>query len=152
FRRSVDELEVGVGDDGLLEVGVDAGTAAAVAPREFELDPRAVVLLPLDLVLLEDVGLVLSGVDAKLDFARLAPLARLREDDDRLARRKHRVKAGGADADALLPARLLQAVKFRPVEELGENLRDLLLDDARTIVLDADAEAVLADLGDVDVD
>ena len=106
--RPVGELEVRVGDHRLLEVRVDAGAAAAVGADELELDPRAVVVVPLDLLFVEDVGLVFAGVDAKLDLSRGAPLARLREDDDRLAGGELRVQARGADADALLPARLLQ--------------------------------------------
>src|SRR5262249_3002284 len=45
------------------------------------------------------------------------------------------------DADALLAAAHAQAVELRPVEELGEDGRDLLADDAGTVVAHRDAEA-----------
>ena len=81
----VRELEVRVGDHRLLEVLVDAGATAAVRAHQLDLDARAVILLPLDLLFFEHVGLVLARVDAQLDPARRAPLAGLRDDDDRLA-------------------------------------------------------------------
>jgi hypothetical protein len=46
-----------------------------------------------------------------------------------------------ADADALLPARLLQPVELRAVEQLREDLRDLRLHDAGAVVLDLHAES-----------
>jgi hypothetical protein len=150
--RPVRELEMGVGDDRLLQIRVDARTASPVGSDEFELDPGAVVLVPLDEVFFEDVGLVLAGVDPKLDLSSRAPLARLRENHDRLAGGEHGVKTGGADADALLAAGLLEPVELRPVKELRENLGNLFLHDARAVVFDADAVPVLGDLGDVDRD
>jgi hypothetical protein len=50
----------------------------------------------------------------------------------------------------LLPALLLQPMEFRAVEQLAEDLRDLLLDDAGAVVLDRDPEAVLPELVDLD--
>ena len=38
-----------VGDDRLLDVGIDAGAAAAMRADQLELDARAVLLVPLDL-------------------------------------------------------------------------------------------------------
>ena len=52
------EPEVRVRDDGLLEVLLHAGAPAAVRRDELHLDARAVVALPLDGVVLDDVGLV----------------------------------------------------------------------------------------------
>ena len=52
----------------------------------------------------------------------------------------------------MLPAALPQAVELRAVEQLAEDQRDLLLDDAGAVVLDADLEAVGAGLLDVDPD
>ena len=130
-----------VRDDRLLEVLLHARSTAAVGGHELDLDARAVLLVPVDRLVLHDVGLVALRVDAKVDLERRTPLARLARDDDRLARRQLPVKPRGADADALLPARLFEAVKLRPVEELGEDLRDLRLHDPRAVVLDRDAEA-----------
>ena len=78
--------------------------------------------------------------------------ADLRDDLHRLAGRLHAVHAGRADADALLPAALPQAVKLRAVQQLAEDERDLLLDDAGAVVLHADLEAVVAGRFDVDPD
>ena len=76
----------------------------------------------------------------------------LRDDLDRLAGRQHAVHAGRADADALLPAAHPQAVEFRAVEQLAEDLGDLVFDDARSVVLHADLVAVGAGRFDVDPD
>jgi hypothetical protein len=55
---------------------------------ELDLDARAVLLVPLDRLVLHDVGLVALRVDAQLDAERGRPLPCLGEDDDRLARRE----------------------------------------------------------------
>src|SRR5262249_22709952 len=86
------------------------------------------------------------------DLSSGAPLARLGDNHDRLAGGEHRVEACGADTDPLLPSGLLQSVELRPVEELGENLGNLLFDDARSVVFDQDAVPVFADLVDLDQD
>ena len=59
---------------------------------------------------------------------------------------------GRRDADALLAALLLQAVELRAVEQLAEDLGDLLAHDAGAVVLHRDAEAVLGELGDLDLE
>src|SRR5690606_41796353 len=74
---------------------------------------RSSDLVPGNDLVLEDVGLVLARIDAQLDAAGRPPLARFRRDHDGLAGREHRVEAGRADADALLPAGLLEPVEFR---------------------------------------
>ncbi len=98
---------------------VDAFAAAVENPR--------LVLLRVDLNLVV-VGRLL-GVDP-------------RDDLHRLAGGLHAIHAGCRDADALLPAALPQPVKLRAVEQLAENQRNLLLDDAGAVVLDADFVAV----------
>ena len=100
----------------------------------------------------EDLGLVLLGVD--LDFVVMGRLALrdLRDDLHRLAGGQHAVHAGGADADALLAAAHPQAMELRAVEQLAEDQRDLFFEDARAVVLHADLEAVGAGLLDVDPD
>ena len=52
----VRELEVRVGDHRLLEVLVDAGTTAAVGAHQLELDPGAVIFVPLELLFLSTSG------------------------------------------------------------------------------------------------
>ncbi len=152
LRHLVDELEVRVRDDRLLEVGVDPGAPAAVGPDQLELHPGAVVALPVDGLFLQDVRLVLAGVDAQLDPPGLATLPGLRKDDQGLAGGEHRVKTRSADADPLLAPGLLQPVELRAVEELREDLRNLLLDDAGAVVLDADPVPILGDFDDVDAE
>ena len=66
LRRVVDELHVRVGDGDLLEELVHRGAALLVAPLDLERHLRAALVLPVDLLALEDPGLVLLGVD--LDF------------------------------------------------------------------------------------
>ena len=66
LRRVVDELDVRVGDGGLLEVLVDRGAALLIAALDFEGHLGAAVVLPVDLLVLENPRLVLLGVD--LDF------------------------------------------------------------------------------------
>ena len=100
----------------------------------------------------ENLGQVPLGVD--LDFVVMGRIALrdLRHDLDRLAGGQQAVHAGGADADALLAAAHPQAVELRAVEQLAEDQGDLLLEDARPVVLHADLEAVRADALDVDPD
>jgi hypothetical protein len=89
----------------------------------------------------DDVGLVVLRVDAELDLERGPALARLARDEHGLAGRELAVEARGADADALLAARLLQPMELGAVEELGEDLGDLCLDDSGPVVFDDDAKA-----------
>ena len=98
----------------------------------------------------ENLRLVPLGVDLDFEVVGRLLLADLRDDLHRLAGRQHAVHAGRADADALLPAALPQAVELRAVEQLAEDQRDLLFDDAGAVVLHADFEAVGAGRLDVD--
>ncbi len=66
------------------------------------------------------------------------------DDLHRLAGRLHAVHSGRADADALLPAALPQAVKLRAVQQLAEDQRDLLLENPGAVVLNAHFEPVAA--------
>ena len=167
------DRHVRIGDGGLFEIIVDAAAAALVAGFQLDGDPRAVLdaLLPLDAVLLDEllaqaVGRNLDAVAAAvedfghvplrvdLDFVVMGRIALrdLRDDLDRLAGGQQAVHARGADADALLAAAHAHAVELRAVEQLAEDQRDLLLDDAGPVVLHADLEAVLAGALDVDPD
>ena len=170
-----------VGDRRLLQVLLDAPAAALELRLHLDRHAGAVVdrlaLVvggdPLDRVLLhqlgpdlagrdldplppavEDLGLVGLGVDPQLVVVGVIPGAGLGDDLHRLARREHAVHAGGRDADPLLAAAHPQPMKLRAVEELAEDQRDLLADDARAIVLHAHAvaRAALPHLLDVDPD
>src|SRR5690606_7793243 len=97
---------------------------------------------PLDR-LVAGLGAVLRGVDTDRIFERQRPLARLAAHLDRLARRQLAIHAGGADADALLAARLAQAVELAAVEQSPEHVWHLGFDDAWTIVLNNHRELLL---------
>src|SRR5690242_20191540 len=74
------------------------------------------------------------------------------DDFYRLAGRLHAVHAGRADADALLTATLAEAVEFRAVQQLAEDQRNLLFDNAGAVILDANLVAVVAGRLDMDPD
>ena len=141
LRRVVDELHVRVGDGGLLEVLVHRGAALLVAPLDLERHLRAALVLPVDLLVLEDPRLVLLGVDLDFEVVGGAARAGARDDLHRLAGGEQAVHAGRGDADALLAAAHAQAVELRAVEQLAEDQRDLLADDAGAVVDDRDPEA-----------
>ncbi len=129
----------------LLEILLHAGAPSAVRRDELHLDAGAVVALPLDGLVFDDVGLVAFRVEPDAHAKRGAPLAGLRSDDDGLARRELGIETRCADPDPLLPAALTEPVKLRPVEELREDLGDLRLHDPGAVVLDDHAEARFGD-------
>jgi hypothetical protein len=141
LRRMVDEVHVRVGDGRLLEVLVHRGPALLVASLDLEHHLGAARVLPVDLLALEDPRLVLLGVDRDLEEVRGRPRPGARDDLHRLAGRQLGVHAGRRDPDALLAPAHAQPVELRAVEELGEDRRDLLADDAGAVVDDRDAEA-----------
>ncbi len=137
-------------DHRLLQVLLNSRPSAAIGGDQFDLDARAVLVdgnasafdvAPVYSGLVHDIRLVVLGIDAKLDSVGRTALSSLARDDHRFPRRELPVETGGTDSDSLLPARLLEPVKLRSVEELREDLRHLRLDDARTVVLDNHAEA-----------
>ncbi len=138
--RVVDERHVRVGDGRLLEVLVHRGPAPLVAPLDLERHLGAAVALPVDLLVLEDPRLVLLGVDLHLEVVGRGAGAGARGDLDRLPGRELSVHAGRGDADPLLAPAHAQPVELRAVEELGEDRRDLVADDAGAVVDDGDAE------------
>src|SRR4029434_8563755 len=92
------------------------------------------MVLPLDLLLFENARLVLLGVDLDFEIVRRRSRARARGNLQRLAPFQLRVHASGADADALLAAAHTQAMKFRAVEQLCEDRRNLLAHDAGAVI------------------
>ena len=100
----------------------------------------------------EDFRAVSLGIDLNFVVMGVGPLGNLGHDLHRLAGGEQAVHAGGADADALLPAAHAHAVEFGAVKQLAKNQRDLLANDAGSVVLHADLEAVLADALDMDPD
>ena len=134
----------------LLDVVVDRAAALLVARLQLDLDPGAVRLLPLGLLVLQNQRLVLPGVDRDLEEVGQRLRRRPRHDGHRLAGGELAVHAGRRDADALLAALLLEAVELRTVEQLAEDLRDLRLHDARAVVLDRDPETLFRQLADLD--
>ena len=163
------DRDVGVGDGRLFQILIHAAASANELALQFDGDARAVIDLdPLDAMFLDvlrarfsrgnvlpvtaavqDLGQVAFRIDLDLVVVCRFAGRNLGDDLHWLAGRQHAVHAGGADADALLAAAHSQAVKLRAVEQLAEDQRDLLLEDARAVVLDADLEAV--DAGRLDV-
>src|SRR5439155_12451373 len=123
-----------------------------VGPGEVHLDPRAVLTLPLDLAVGEDLRLVARRVDLDLEEVRRPALAGARGDAHRLAGGELRVHAGGRDADPLLAPALAQDVELRSVQQLAEHLGDLVAYDPGAVVGDRQAEAILGLLLDGDGD
>ena len=149
-RRSVvpgaleGDLHVGVGQGRELQVAPDAVAPALVAPLELDRDARPASALPFDLALALDHRLVAQRVDRQLVAVGGAPTTGSTLDDDRLAGGQLAVHSGGADADPLLAPALPQPVELGAVEELAEDLGNLCLDDAGSVVGDLDPESVLA--------
>jgi hypothetical protein len=140
IRRVVDEGHVGVGDRGLLEILVHRGAALLVASLDLQGHLGPSLALPVDLPALEDSRLVLLGIDLDLEVVGGGAGGGPRGDLHRSAGRQLGVHAGRRDPDALLAAAHAQPVELGPVEQLGEDRRNLLPDDARTVVDDREAE------------
>ena len=139
-----DDACVRVREPRLLQVRLDTVTARFVLAEQQDLDARTRGLgLPV-VVVLERIALdarcVLRGIDEQAQLVGLA--ARLLADDGgRLPGRHLAVHDGGRNADALLPTRLFEAMEFRAVQQLREDLADLGLWNPRSVVLDAHQES-----------
>ena len=140
FGRLVDQLDVGIGDGGLLQPFIDRGAALLILAFDFQRDLGASRLLPVDLFVLVDQRLVLLRVDLDFEEMRRGLGADPGNNFDRFAGRELSIHPGGGDPDALLPAAHPQTMKLRPVEQLRENPRNLLTDDARAVVGYRDAK------------
>jgi hypothetical protein len=141
LRGVIHELDVRIGDGHLLEKLVHRAAALLVATLDLERYLGAALVLPVDLLALEDPGLVLLGVDLDLEVVGGGPRAGARGDLHRLAGGELGVHARRRNSDSLLPTAHPQPVELGSVEELGEDRRNLLADDAGTVVGDDDAEA-----------
>src|SRR5262249_33072977 len=75
-----------------------------------------------------------------------------RNDLHRFARSQHPVHARSTDTDSLLSSTHPQSMKFRTIEQSSEDERDLLLANARPVVLDADFVAIRTGSFDMDPD
>jgi hypothetical protein len=135
---------VGVGERGVLDVAVHELLPGLPVGDDLQLDPGAVILVPVveGLVPVHH-WCVLAGVDLDVEGVGGLALPGAGDDADGLAGGELAVHRGGADPDALLPARLLQAVELGAVEELAEDLGRLGLHDSRPVVLDRHHEAPL---------
>ena len=144
-RPRVADGGVRVRERGVLDVAVDEALALLPVGDDLELDARAVLLVPLrERLVVGDHRLVLPRVELDLEHVGRLGLPDPARHADRLARGDLAVHRGRGDADALLAATLLEAVELRPVEQLAEDLRHLVLHDAGPVVLDDDQEAALA--------
>src|SRR5437016_8489997 len=141
FGGGVRQLDVRIGDDRLLDVLVDRRPAFLVPPLDFHRHLGPPWEFPGDLLLLEDQRLVLLGVDLDFEVVGRRPRAGTRDDLDRLAGRELLVHAGRRDADALLSSAHAEAMELGAVQELREDPRNLLANDAGAVVGDGDPEA-----------
>src|SRR3990167_9609491 len=92
------------------------------------------MVLPVDLLVLENPRLVLLGIDLDFEVVSGRPGAGARDDLYRFAGRQLRIHAGSRYADSLLPAAHAQPMEFGPIEKLREYPRNLLADDAGAVV------------------
>src|SRR5207253_9982984 len=134
-------LPARVGDGDLLQELVHRGAAFLVASLDLERHLGPARMLPVDLLALEDPRLVLLGVDLHLEVVGRGPRAGAGDDLHRLAGGELGVHAGRRDAAGLLAPAHAQAVELRAVEQLREDRRDLLADDAGPVVGDGYPEA-----------
>jgi hypothetical protein len=147
-RRDVGDPGVRVGDRRLLEVLVNRLAPLLIPGLQLDCDLRAVAFGEQRVVLgvlgvADDLGPVLGRVDLQHDLVGRFALAGLGDDEHRLARGHEAVHARRRDADALLAAGHLHPVELRAVQQLAEDVLDLLLDDARSVVADGHLEAGL---------
>ena len=108
--------------------------------------------VPLDLLVAEYLGLVRLDADPELEPVRGLVRARPGRDHGRQARRQLGVEHGRRDPDPLLTPALPDLVEARAVEELAEDVRDVLGDDPRAVVLDRDPEGLGTGPTDLDLD
>src|SRR5262245_15739779 len=147
----------------LLQIVVHASAAARVPALQFDGDAGSAMELgyPFDAMVrnvlrtflagrnvftfaltVDDFRLVTLRVDLNLEIVSGFFRGYFRNNLHRLARCEHAVHSGGANPDALLAAAHSQAMKLGSVKQFAEDQRDLLLHNARTIVLHADLESV----------
>lgn len=161
-RVFVIERNMRIRDGGLLQVFADAPTASDELGFQLDSYPRAVRLLdPLDAVLfdilfpfvarrnvnslafaVENAGLVFLGVDLDLIVMSRFSCSHFRDDLHRLAGSLYAIHASGGNADALLATALAESMELRAVEKFAEDQWDLLLQDARAVVLNSDLVVV----------
>ena len=130
-----------------LLLNMAAGTPADAGANDWMTKSLADVFQPLSTARIERAQ---PWVQPRIPAARLAFDAA--QNAHRAGCRQLAIHPGGRDSHALLTARLTQLVKLRTVEQLAEDARDLLLDDARTVVLDGDEKAIVAKVRHFDAD
>src|SRR6267378_1552983 len=141
FGGEVRQLDVRVGDDGLLDVLVHRGASLLVTTFDFHGHLGPAGELPGNLLLLQNQRLVLLGIDLDFEVVRGRPRAGAGGDLDGLAGRELAIHAGRRDADALLSPAHAQPMELGPIQQLGEDRWNLLADDPGAIVGDRDPEA-----------
>src|SRR2546427_1375131 len=141
LRREVRQLDVRIGNNGLLDVLVDRGPPLLVTALDFHGHLGSTLGLPRDLLLLQNLRLVLLGIDLDLEVMGGRSRTGAGDDLDGLAGRELSIHAGRRDADALLSSAHAQPMELGPVQELREDRRNLLADDAGPVVGDRNPEA-----------
>src|SRR5262249_52086554 len=134
FRAVVDALDVRVGNCDLLEIFVYGGSAFLIPSLYLEGHLGAPMVLPIDLLFFKNPRLVFFGIDLNFKIVSGRSRARARDDLNRLAGCQLGIHAGSGYSDALLPAAHAQPVELGAIEKLCEYRRNLLADDAWTVV------------------
>jgi len=134
-------MRMRVGDARLLQVVVNRGAPFLVPSLHLDHHLRAPRLRPRDLLVFENPRLVLPGVNLDFEIVSQRPRTGPGDNLDWLASGELPVHASRGDADALLAPAHPQAVELGPIEQLGENSRNLLPDDTRPVVGNRDAKA-----------
>ena len=132
---------MGIGDGGLFNILVHGGSTFLVAAFNLKGHLRAVVIVPVDLLVYKNPWFVLLGIDLDFNIVRRGLCAGAGNNLNGFARGELTVHPGGGDADALLPSAHAQSMKIRSVQELRKNPGNLLANDAGAIIDHRDSEA-----------
>src|SRR5438309_3759013 len=141
LRGEVRQLDVRIGNDGLLDVLVHRGPSLLVTALHFDGHLGPTLGFPVDLLLLQNPGFILLGIDLDLDVMSWRPRTGAGDDLDGFAGGELSIHAGCRDPDPLLSSAHAQPMELGPIQELREDPWNLLADDAGAVVGDRNPEA-----------
>src|SRR5262245_44557351 len=130
----VKQFDVRIGNSGLLKIFVYGSPAFLISPLDLESDLGAAMVLPINLLFLKNPRLVFFGIDLNFEIVSGRSRAGSRDNLNRLAGCQLGIHTGGGYPDALLPSAHAQPVELRAIEKLCEYRRNLLANDAGTVV------------------
>src|SRR5262245_790955 len=130
----VNEFDVRIGDRDLLEIFVYGGSAFLISSLDLYGHLGAAMVLPVDLFFFENPWLVFFGIDLNFKIVSGRPRAGARDDLNRFASCQLGIHAGSGYPDALLSAAHAKPVELGAIEKLCEYRRNLLANNAWTVV------------------